>query len=324
MLTVIAAALSGRISHVQARTPASAAPTTAQQISDAERQACFGAATRDPGRPCVNARLRTEVVPDPGQAPTLPNTPCTLVAGSPDVCEFGVAADRATQTVALVGDSHAGHWRGALEVVARAHRWHGVSITHTSCPLSKAVRNLSGQDRFGACVRWKREVFGWFHRHPEIHTIFVAGLSGGVGVFPSAGRTRFETSVAGYRAAWRALPRSVHHIVVIRDTPKMRWTTNACVARAAAQGRAPGTACAVPRSARLDPDPLVTAARRLHSPRVQVVDLTRLFCGESSCYPVIGGALVFRDENHMTAVFSATLGPFLRRAVDGLMAGWRS
>jgi hypothetical protein len=31
---------------------------------------------------------------------------------------------------------------------------------------------------------------------------------------------------------------------------------------------------------------------------------------------VIGGALVLRDNTHMTGVFSSTLGPFLLHAVD--------
>jgi hypothetical protein len=39
---------------------------------------------------------------------------------------------------------------------------------------------------------------------------------------------------------------------------------------------------------------------------------------------VIGGALVFRDQNHMTAAFSTTLGPFLARKVDALWTSWSS
>jgi hypothetical protein len=35
---------------------------------------------------------------------------------------------------------------------------------------------------------------------------------------------------------------------------------------------------------------------------------------------VIGGALVCRDQNHLTAVYSATLGPYLLRAVDGALS----
>ena len=33
---------------------------------------------------------------------------------------------------------------------------------------------------------------------------------------------------------------------------------------------------------------------------------------------MIGGALVLRDQNHLTAVFSTTLGPYLLRKVDAL------
>jgi hypothetical protein len=53
---------------------------------------------------------------------------------------------------------------------------------------------------------------------------------------------------------------------------------------------------------------------------MQTVDLTRYFCSAAKCFPVIGGALVLRDTTHMTGVFSASLGPFLGRAVDAAFA----
>src|SRR4051794_34246091 len=95
---------------------------------------CFGAAARDPAHPCRDAT--STVVPDPAVARTLPNAPCTAVERDAPmvVCAFGVPAAEARATVALVGDSHAGGWRAALEQVARANGWRGLSITHTSCP----------------------------------------------------------------------------------------------------------------------------------------------------------------------------------------------
>ena len=96
----------------------------------------------------------------------------------------------------------------------------------------------------------------------------------------------------------------------------------------ASTGRSPdhrdaGTECAVRRGYALQPDPAAQAARRLRSSRVQVIDLTPYFCGRELCYPVIGGALVYRDSNHLTAVFATTLGPILTRYVDRLMRAWR-
>ncbi len=63
----------------------------------------------------------------------------------------------------------------------------------------------------------------------------------------------------------------------------------------------------------------MVAAARLATPRVRTVDLTPFFC-DSQCYPVVGGALVLRDSTHMTGTYSATLGPYLLRAVDAVMA----
>ena len=50
-----------------------------------------------------------------------------------------------------------------------------------------------------------------------------------------------------------------------------------------------------------------------------MLDLTPFFC-DARCYPVIGGALVVRDANHMTGTYSATLGPYVLRAFDRLTA----
>ena len=189
-----------------------------------DQSPCFGAATR---AGCHDPRLRHVVLPTPAEARRLPNAACTTVERSEylNVCEFGADPGHAAGTIALVGDSHAGHWRAALETVAQAQRWHGLSMTHTGCPLSKARRNLEGAERFRRCVEWKRSVFAWFQRHPEVTTVFVAGLSGGTGVIPPRGQGRFEAAVRGYMRAWRELPASVRHIVVIRDSPKMERDT---------------------------------------------------------------------------------------------------
>jgi hypothetical protein len=291
-------------------------------VDGAVQDPCFGAAARDnPRAGCPSRALQRSVEPAPAEAPRLPNSPCERVrpqAGDPPVCWFGTAADGATRTVALVGDSHAGHWRGALTAVAQAKGWHGLSITHSSCPLQKALRDLQ-EPRRTSCRKWKRKVFAWFERHPEVTTVFVAGLTGGTGVVPEGRLGPFATSVRGYARAWRALPSTVRRIVVIRDTPKFPSATNACVERTVAAGRRTDRACLSARADALDP--AIVAAASQPSPWVQTVDLTRYFCSRRHCFPVVGGALVLRDTTHVTGVFSASLGPFLLRAVDRLDLG---
>ncbi len=285
----------------------------------AARLRCFGAASRDPQRRCVNRKLRTAIVPPPEDAIFSQNSPCTPLSfdGVLGPCEFGVPAPSAKSTVALVGDSHASHWRAALEYVAQRKRWRGVSITRSGCPLMRATTKLQPAQR-AECLEWNDEVPRWFQKHPTVHTAFVVAHFAG-DVVVSDGASELETKVAGFKAAWESLPATVKHIVVIRDTPIVGFQANECVRKAKAKRRNAGSVCAVKRSEALREDPAVVAARRLGSKRVTVVDMSRYLCSKKRCFPVIGGALVYKDDQHMTDVFATTLGPYLMRAVDKLL-----
>ncbi len=293
------------------------APVASPQLS------CFGAAARDPLHPCQNRALRLKVVPAPAVARAERNAPCAHFRREEgvSVCEFGLPAGPGTRTVALVGDSHASHWRAPLDAAAREQGWHALSITRTSCPFSTATK-LTPEPVRSQCGRWVQALPGFFRAHPEIGTIFASAITGGRVRVP-AGRTKREAKVNGYRNAWRRLPPSVRHIVVLRDSPKIFHRTVACIGRAIDRRRRAGTVCAVPRAAGLQPDPQVLAARAERSARLQVIDLTPVLCSPNRCFPVIGGALVYKDLHHFTLDFARTLGPLLSREVRRVAAGWQ-
>ena len=279
---------------------------------------CFGAASRDILHPCVNPALRRIVLPPPDDAVLAQNSPCLPIeiAAMLRPCEFGVPADKARDTIALLGDSHAAHWRAALELVTQREGWRGISITRSGCPLSQAPARLSPASRRTDCLQWNAQMSPWFAQHPEIHTVVVVAHVAAQ-VTAAKGKTPFETKVAGFEAAWKALPKSVSRIVVIRDTPLVGYEALACVRSAHASHQDAGRVCAVPRSAALRrPDPAVAAARRLHSKRVRIIDLTRFLCDSRLCFPVVGGALVYKDDQHLTDIFATTLGPYLQRALE--------
>jgi peptidoglycan/LPS O-acetylase OafA/YrhL len=313
---VVAVTVAGS-DHVQAQV-ARDAQVTKRTLE--HKPQCFGAAARDPRHPCHNPALRAIVVPTPVEAEKMPNAPCRITERDQRlrVCAFGVAPDRARTTVAVLGDSHASHWRPALDAVAKARRWRGLSITRTGCAFSLATPAVVPRAR-AHCTQWKRQVLDWFHQHPEVGTVVVAAHAG-AGVVAPPNRDAFAVKRDGYAAAWRALPASVRRIVVIRDTPRMRGGTLDCVQEAMTDGEiAIGDECAVPRRLALQPDPQVAAASRPVRKQVRVVDLTRLLCDARTCPAVVGGALAFKDEDHLTPVFAQTLGPYLRRAIDRVL-----
>jgi hypothetical protein len=206
-------------------------------------------------------------------------------------------------------------------VVAQRKGWYGLSITRSGCPFSRTKKVLR-VPLFSQCIQWNRQLPHWFAAHPQVSTVFVVQESGQKWVVPH-GQSEYGAEVSGFTKAWRTLPASVKHIVVIHDTPKDRDSTAACVERSIAGHRQAGLACKVPRGVALDPDAEATAAAHAHMRRVQIVDLNRFFCDSRWCYPVIGGALVHKDQHHMTVVFATTLGPYLDADVDRLMKRWK-
>ena len=282
--------------------------------------ACFGAAARDPVRPCFNPSIA--VKPSIEDRDVVAESACRLTAEEPSpVCIFGASKARARGVVALIGDSHALHWRAAIDVVARHHRWRAYSVTAPGCLFSEAVERMgSGAREF--CIPWYRAAQRWLRDHPEVSTVFVSqNATTPVGLAPT--ETSFGVKTAGFRAAWRRLPRTVRHVVVLRDTPDPADDTFTCITAAIAAGRRPGPACPTPRAAALHSDLAVAATRQLHSTRYQSIDLTRFFCGPASCYPAIGGLLVYRDVlGHITIAFSTSLGHYADLRLRALMRSW--
>ena len=285
------------------------------QIKPLAEPPCFGAASRNPRFPCINPELRLSVMPVPADAAGDPNAPCVIVSRNvPYTCQFGVRTARSDRTVAVIGDSHAAHWRGAIEVVAQARRWTGYSLTRSGCPLSTATPDLDPARR-KSCAQWRNAVFAWLRRHPEVRTVFVSQLAG-LGVRAPRGRSSREYEVEGFVRAWQRLPKTVRHVIVLRDTPVTRDSTSSCVERAIRRNQRADTTCAFSRSNAIRRDPAAIAARRRGNPRVHLVDLTRYMCGPRLCYPVVGGVLVQKDLTHLTPLFASTLGPFLLKSVN--------
>lgn len=282
--------------------------------------ACFGAASRDTVHPCTNPGLRLAVIPSPSDAPIMPSSPCTPIQTTINLCWFGTPAARAGHSAVLLGDSHAQHWRAGLEVAMDALHWQGLSSTRDGCPFTAAT-TVQSRIRSRSCAAWVHGLIAWFEANPTVSTVFESNHPGTVARVH--GQTLLQAQIAGYITAWRELPATVKHIIVIRDIPYANVDTLTCVSQAVSRRQEPGVACELPRSVALQNDPTTLAAEQLHSSRVQVIDLSRYFCDSTWCFPVVGGSLVYRDSNHLTTVFAGTLGPYILASLQRLMRSWR-
>ena len=268
---------------------------------------CFGAAARARRRSCVDPDLRRAVIPGPDAAEITPDLPCRRVPktrySAIEPCDFGDLVDGRKPAVALIGDSHSAHWRAALDVAAKAAGWRAVSLTSPGCSFSTEVYPAPPPIPT-RCHRHSLEALTWLRRHPTVKSIVTSS---------SAGR---GLSVGGYLAIWRRVPASVRRIYVIRDVPRVSYKTADCVRGVRRRGRSSVGVCSVARRGAFSADASAQAAA-LAGGRVRLLDFTPFCCDGSRCYPVIGGAYVYRDFNHMNPVFNTTLGPYLLRALGG-------
>jgi hypothetical protein len=260
--------------------------------------ACFGAAAR--AGHCTNPALGRTVTPHPAQALLMPDAPCAPERTRYAVlepCDFGDLDAPRAPAAALIGDSHAAHLRAAVEVVAQARGWRAVSLTHPGCAFS--VEAYPAPPPIPQrCHAHGDEALRWLRAHPSVHVVFTSA---------AAGR---GFSPGGFAAMWRAVPRSVRRIYVIRDVPRVPLWVAACVSAVIRRHARPNGACAVPRAPLDDPE---ADAARLAGGRVRLIDLARYFCSRSRCFPVVGNAYVYKDDNHINRVFATTLGPYLLR-----------
>jgi hypothetical protein len=233
----------------------------------------------------------------------MPDAACTPSAdrsrySAIEPCEFGALETTGTPPqVALIGDSHAAHLRAAIDVVAQARGWRGVSITHSGCSFSTEAYPAPAPIP-QRCRLHSAEAIDWLKRHPTVRTVFTSNAAAR-GLGPG-----------GFVAEWSRMPSSVRRLYVIRDIPRVGYATAACVQTVLRKGERSAGACAVSRSGAFPFDPAAAAARAAGS-RVRLLDLSRVFCDSARCYPVIGGAYVYKDFNHVNRVFAATLGPVI-------------
>lgn len=222
----------------------------------------------------------------------------------PRHCTYGVTD--AETTLVLIGDSHAGHWLPALQSAAQEHGWRIHTITKAACtPLATPVpRRVNGVETdYTECREWGANTVAAVQElDPDLVVVGASKYTPGD-----------DRPVAqGLAQAWTAFTDTGLDLVVLNDVPRPGIEIPECIEEN------PGelTRCAVPREEAVANSgaPSIAEAARLHGD-VEVLDFTDSICPAEQCAAVIGGVMVYSDSHHLTATYSATLGPELGRAL---------
>jgi peptidoglycan/LPS O-acetylase OafA/YrhL len=235
-------------------------------------------------------------------------------------CAFGDT--RSSTTVVLLGDSHAEHWLGGLDRVGRERGWKVVAMVKGGCPVADLSGNSSRDARYHReCDRYREAMVqriismrpaavilsSWDHYVP------VKGGANRWQVTPEAWRNGLRKTYA--RLSGAGIP-----TVAVRGTPRAWFDVPACLSRKAAKlpfaqscdYEREGSLSAVAREAQTD------AARGL---KIGFVDMNDQICSAEMCGVERNGAIVFTDDNHLTASFTRSLAPVLGARMHAALSG---
>lgn len=219
-------------------------------------------------------------------------------------CAFG-SAD-APHTAVLMGDSHAGQWFPAVAQAFNRPGWRLLVFTKSSCPMvDEPFFYARIGKEYTVCATWRERALAEVARlHPDVVLLGTVDSNG----FSRTGWVEGTARVLG------VLSPAAGHVYLLRDTPALPFDGPDCLEQLAGRPawlRLGRTCAASAYSAR--GDEVATwqgeAAQRFANARV--LDMNSWVCPHGICMAEQNGLVVFRDTQHLTGSFAASLGSAL-------------
>jgi peptidoglycan/LPS O-acetylase OafA/YrhL len=229
------------------------------------------------------------------------------------ICSFGpIDAD----TVVIFGDSHAEQWLPALTQIANNEHLRVVTLLKASCPTAMVpIYNPRLEREEYECSTWRTNALAYISKiRPSI--VLISNSSSYV-KRPSFqdpyARLSIQQWQDGTRSTLQSLNAAAGFVILLRDTPRPDIDVPICLSRTSTHPVLyPASTCFKPEQQALA-QPVwqaeISAAQRLD--HVSILDMTDNFCQGGQCFPMLNGIVVYRDGNHMTSMFAASLTPAL-------------
>jgi len=124
----------------------------------------------------------------------------------------------------------------------------------------------------------------------------------------TSGDERYQRFAAGLHRSWATLQNAGVPVIALVDTPLIGIDVPECVITKPNEL----TACAIAKSEALKGHGIAQKSAASGLKDVVVIDMNDMICPEARCAPIIGGVLVYRDQNHITATYARTLSAPLK------------
>lgn len=209
--------------------------------------------------------------------------------------------------VALVGNSHAGHWLPALQVLADKHGWTITTYLLSRCAVSDGPNVLVDEADAEGCSEYgqwvKEETSG--DRYDLVITSELSSVPG------EASAQDLRSIQAGYESYLRDWAAAGTDVLVIKDPTYPAINIPDCLA----EHKGDASACSAPREDWVIDDPLVAAVDKIDQPTVTSVDFDDLVCEPKRCRGANGGVISYFDHSHLSATYVTTMAPHMEEPI---------
>jgi len=232
---------------------------------------------------------------------------------NPCIFEYPPTDGTTSKTVMLIGDSHAAHWLPALREIGAKENWTVITHTKSSCPFV-GIPLIVAQTEYPECQQWNEAVAeDVLARQPDL--VVTSMITNHFAVGARGQEDNQDRLATGLVQTWQRLTDQGIQIAAIRGTPRMGQLVPNCIA----ENPLNPESCAIDRATAVNHGGAVPMAVDRSNGQVSLIDMTDVFCGDSTCQPIVGNVLVYRDESHITKTYMKTVAPVLEDRLSRLV-----
>lgn len=221
-------------------------------------------------------------------------------------CTYGDGPKR----VALVGNSHAGHWLPALQALAKKNGWTITTYLVSRCAVTDARQQFTTDSDSKNCYdygQWvKKQTSG------KKFDLVITSERQSVPVLGETQATTKPKAVAGYASYLRSWAEGGTNILAIKDPTYPGINVPDCLA----EHPDDQSKCSAPRKDWIIDDALVDAVKQVDLPRVTYANFDDLVCEPTRCRGANGGVITYFDKSHLGATYVKTMAPFMAKEIE--------
>jgi peptidoglycan/LPS O-acetylase OafA/YrhL len=229
---------------------------------------------------------------------------CTAGHGAIDnpECEFGDIASNVSIT--LFGDSHMAHWFPAFETAGQQNGWKITVLTKLGCPPAMVSVRMDDKRVHEKCNIWRQNSIDRIVASDADVVVMSSYSYRAPG--KDAGGIPLSTMATGLEKVAQAFVDAGKKVVMFTDTPVPRVDVVDCIASHSKQLNR----CHFPRNNVTNSSRSLVERETIEKVGGRYIDVVHLFCTEI-CPSVIGNAIVYFDDDHVTKTYAQTLAPYV-------------